>query len=97
MPFDLLLDENGDLRTANGDFVVGDATEQNKVLLLISQMGEWKQNPTVGIGIQDFIEDDNLNEMANAIRKGFANDGMKVGSVQVFVDGSFKIDAEYDN
>jgi hypothetical protein len=48
---DILLDVTGDLAVLNGDFVIGDANQQNVELILKTSPGEWKRNPTVGAGL----------------------------------------------
>jgi len=95
-PKDILLDENFDVVAKDGDFVVGDATLQNQQLLLLSQKGEWKQEPQVGVGIRDFLLDDaNVHEMHQAIQKQFALDGMQVNEIKGKTWDSTTIDANY--
>ena len=50
---DVLVDSlNGfELMFENGDFKLGDPSEQNVNLLFISSPGEWKETPEAGIGI----------------------------------------------
>ena len=48
MQQDILLDATGDLQCTNGDFVIGDANQQNVELILGTSPGEWKANPIVG-------------------------------------------------
>lgn len=96
MPTDLLLDNDFDLITQNGDFVVGDTTRQHQGLLFISQPGEWRQYPLVGVGAKDFLNDDRVAEMATEIQKQFEADGMVVTKVTVKEEGQTSWDAKYN-
>ncbi len=50
---DILVDSLNDfeLMFENGDFKLGDPSEQNVNLLFVTSPGEWKEIPEVGIGI----------------------------------------------
>lgn len=94
---DILLDTDTlDLQIVAGDFVVGDATEQNQHLLLLSNKGDYKQHPKVGVGINGFLLDEEQQDMMREIRSQFENDGMKVNKL-VYADGKLKIDAPYSS
>ena len=75
---DYLLDGNNDLLVENGDFVMGDSTLQNQNLLLWGAPGAYKQYPTVGVGVFNYLKDDNTDDMLRAIRQQFTQDGMTV-------------------
>jgi hypothetical protein len=92
---DLILDDNYDLDIKNGDFVMGDSTFQNQKLLFETTKGEWKQNPAVGIGAEDYVADDELVEFENEIRRQFVADGMDIAILQVLEDGSVNVKANY--
>lgn len=93
---DFLLDENFDLMIANGDFVMGDATEQNQALLLLAQKGEVRQFPDAGCGSQDWLDDDEVSDLGAEIQKQLELDGMKVKKIEVFESGKINIDAHYE-
>lgn len=59
---DFILDENGDLAIENGDFVLGEADQQNVELLLFSNKGEFKEFPLVGFGAINYIKS-NVSEI----------------------------------
>lgn len=85
---DYLHDESFDLIIENGDFKKGDATLQHQKMLLLSQKGNYKQFPTVGVGIRDFInEDTTADELQKAIQQEFETDGM---TIETLVLKSFK-------
>lgn len=56
MRTDILLNANDDLDIAAGDWAVGSSAMQETDLLVTSQKGEWKQNPTSGFGISRYLK-----------------------------------------
>lgn len=92
---DIALNADLDLLIGDdGDFVVEETTQQHIYLNLISQKGEWKQNPTLGIGIEDMLGDDEAS-IEKSIREGLQYDGSTVNSIN-FKNGEMKIDAQYN-
>lgn len=92
---DLLLDNNGDLKIENGDFVIGDATLQNQNAILQSQKGEFKEHPEVGVGLDNGILDENPREIISEIRKQFIHDGLEIKTFDILENGDLIIDANY--
>lgn len=45
---DFLLDEYGNYKVENGDFVIGDSREQEAMLIISANQGEFKHYPLVG-------------------------------------------------
>lgn len=92
---DYLLDPvTNDLQVVNGDLVIGEATLQNQKMLLYAAPGAYKQYPTVGVNIFNFLKDDNQADMLRAIRQQFAADGMTVEKL-AYSNGQFNIVAPY--
>ena len=52
---ELTIDETGDLVFTNGDFKVSTSDEQDCILLVNTSAGAWKQYPTVGVGIFNYL------------------------------------------
>lgn len=96
MPQDILLDDNFDLRIENGDFVVGESTNQHAEILLLSEKGDIRQYPFLGVGIKSFINDDSLEDLPGEIDKQFKLDGAKVRKREVFENGKINLDVVYD-
>lgn len=95
MPNDYLIDySTGHLQIHNGDFVVGEATKQHQRKLLITQKGEYKQHPLVGVGIANYLDDENPDDLLRETRKQFVQDGMAVNKLEVTATG-VGVDAEY--
>lgn len=93
---DILLDKDGDILIENGDFVIGDATNQNQELILIAHKGEFKESPELGVGISNALLSENLQAITNSIRRNFEYDGMKVKKLEINPNGSLTVDANYN-
>lgn len=91
---DLLLKTDQELDIQNGDFVVGDSTLQHQNLLLMTNKGEWKESPVVGVGILGFLKDEDESGLLTEIKRQFEKDGMVVKSVAT-IDSKINIDANY--
>jgi len=89
---DILLNEQHDIAIANGDLVLGDARVQQQQVLLLSKKGDFKQYPTTGIGIQQYINDDEPAKMVSDVVSQFTADGILVNKV-AFENGQLIIDA----
>jgi len=53
---DILLNDDEDLQDdGNGDFKVGDASNQLMYYIIVSGQGNWKEFPLVGVGIEKYL------------------------------------------
>ncbi|MDD2965538.1 MAG: hypothetical protein PHU33_16465 [Bacteroidales bacterium] len=93
---DFLLDETGDLANQDGDLVVGDASIQLQKDLIQAGEGEYKQNPTTGIGIYTFIDDEGPENLLKKIRSQLAGDNCNVKKSIVTNWGTEKADLQID-
>ena len=75
--------------------VVGSTLEQNKALILISQPGEIKFMPELGVGIGDMILSSEFLEYRHRVREHFAKDGLKIEVLQIYENKPFKVVANY--
>ena len=91
---DIVLDDSLDLEIVDGDFVVADSGQQHINLLLLTHKGEWKQTPYCGIGIAEFLNEDNVLEMRKTIRIQLRSDGAKVQSIK-YENEKLEIKATY--
>lgn len=96
MPKDFLLDENLDIKIENGDFVVGESTGQHQQLLLITDKGMWKENPSVGVGVDRYLESEDPGFLLREIRLQYTRDGMTVNNINLTDTGKIEINAEYE-
>lgn len=53
---DFLLNDDGDMTIANGDFLIGDSEAQDVELLITSSKGAWKEYPLTGVGIAQLVK-----------------------------------------
>lgn len=77
--------------------VIGQTLQQNKALLLISQQGEVKFRPDLGVGIVDIVESSEYLEYRHKIREQMAKDGMSIKRVDLYEGLPFEIDAIYES
>ncbi len=85
---------NGDIVIESGDLNVKDALRQNQSLLLESNKGEWKQSPTVGVGVNNYLKDTNLLGLKAEIKRQLQQDGMTINKLEVNYS-KIKVDANY--
>ena len=77
-------------------FVVGNITYQNQELILLSEKGEIKAEPTKGVGIMSFVGDEVPDNLFRMIRTELATEGMAVNKIAFDIKGNLEIDAEYN-
>lgn len=51
---DFLLDDNGDIRIENGDFVFGDPTQDEVRDIITDYAGHWRFAPYIGVGLHRY-------------------------------------------
>jgi len=78
----------------NGDFVIGDATQQNQKQLIFASPGAYKQYPAVGVDIMNYLKDETSNDLLRAIRQQFILDGMTVNNL-AYTNGQINVNATY--
>lgn len=94
---DLLLTEDYDLEIANGDFVIGEADAQNVELLCLTSPGQWKENPTAGIGLVDLLNSEiTEGKVKHRVNVQIRADGAKLKSFKIDQD-DIEIEADYEN
>jgi hypothetical protein len=52
----ILLDETGDIMIRNGSMAIGNNDMQSIALIIESQKGEFKEYPTLGFGIDNYLK-----------------------------------------
>lgn len=91
---DIQLTSTFKLNVVNGDFAAEENLKQAQMLLLHTNKGEWKEHPTMGVGIPNYIETYNMHELSREIREQYSQDGMKVSSVHI-CGTTLKVEAEW--
>ncbi len=77
---------------------VGTTTFQNQALILQAAKGEFKEYPTLGVGISDILGDDEMTGWKREITLQLEADGMKVKTVGLdLTNNKLTIDADYDS
>jgi len=74
---------------------VGNTLQQNQALILITQPGENKFYPDLGVGIADMLLDHDYLSYRHRIREHYAKDGLKVSYLDLYPNKPLKIDANY--
>jgi hypothetical protein len=93
MDGDYLLNEDFSPVIENGDFVVGNNSLMQQKKLLLAQKGEFREFPTLGVGLADFLESDTTEGLEGTIRQEFENDGLRVRKLKVYDDFTVDIEA----
>ncbi len=78
---DLLTDSSGDVMIKDNDLVIGFSDFQHQEHLLVAQKGDLKESPTVGVGIENFINDSEVDGLLAEIKSEFTKDGMLVKKI----------------
>lgn len=76
--------------------VIGSTLQQNKAILLSAHPGDIKTAPTVGVGISDFLHDDDYQKYRSIIPEHFAKDGLKTRLVKFGENIPLDIDCSYE-
>ncbi|MCL2290822.1 MAG: hypothetical protein FWC34_09020 [Bacteroidetes bacterium] len=93
----ILLGQDGDVMIRNGSMVVGDSSLQNQYMILVAQKNEFKEYPTLGVGVSDMLGDDDVLEWKKRIREEFKKDDLKVNKTDLDLQtGELEIDAKYN-
>lgn len=86
--------ETGDILVGKNGVSIGDTSQQNQYLILVSHPGEWKESPLVGVGIGDYVNDNETDFIRHSIREQFWMDGITIEKMTV-KPGDVKITAAY--
>src|SRR4051812_5394597 len=86
----------GEVDLHAGDFSIGFSDEQHQEHLLVIQKGTLKEFPECGVGIENFINESDINQMLEDISTEFTKDGMEVKSISYNeLTGELNYDANY--
>lgn len=94
---DMGVTSGGDLVvTGSGDLSMVESTAEHQKELILNNQGEYKENPTVGVGAFNYLDDtDGYSALTRAISQQFTADGMEVVGVTVQPNGMINTDAYY--
>ena len=81
---DILLDEKYKLIVKNGDFVFSFSDQQHVNLLILTDVGHWREFPLVGVGIRHFINSAGMQaRIKRSVQVQVENDGYKIQDLEV--------------
>ncbi len=89
--------EDGDLDLTTGDLCYTTSDYQHQKDILLARKGYYKEHPETGVGIEDYRNETEPEELLRSIRQEFAADGMKVSKVAIADNGNIETDASYEN
>ena len=67
----------------NGQMQTGETQAQEEYLVLVSQRGEWKEHPLVGVGVADMVGDEDLRYWKREIIDNLARVGIRIKGVSL--------------
>ncbi len=67
----------------NGQMQTGETQAQEEYLVLVSQRGEWKEHPLVGVGVADMVGDEDLRYWKREIIDNLGRVGIKIKGVSL--------------
>lgn len=92
---DIGLQDHNELDIVQGDFAIIDSALEHPLQLLWAQKGDFKEQPQIGVGIAQYIDDEDFSTLLRAISIALVQDGMQVQSIQVTTNGQLNINAHY--
>lgn len=81
MPKDILQDDTGDVLLTGGDISYGESTYQHQRGIMIQRTGDIRTVPGIGVGLEDFTDDEDPEGLLRRVTTHFMKDGMIVEKV----------------
>lgn len=93
---DIMLDETGDLAvSADGDLLLDYSTGQEAATIIHDKIGDWKQHPLIGVGIDDYVKRtvtaSMFEKLKRAVRVNFESDNKTLNEMMMNVDEAGKL------
>ncbi len=80
---DYIENDDGTLKTLNGDFVVGESDAQHIKDILESRPGDWKEFPTVGCSILDQMKGVPNQAFWKKVQKQLQAEGYDINDIDI--------------
>lgn len=95
--FDLKVEvvRDASYQITNG-LVVGNILQQNQALILVTQQGELKEHPDLGVGFGDVLLESELLPYRHKIREHFEKDGLSIQTLELYQLNNLKLEASYE-
>ena len=68
----------GDIDLSTGDIIWADGTLEHQRDIMLARKGDYRTSPTVGVGAEDYLDDERPDDLYREIRTQLAQDGMTV-------------------
>ncbi|MBW7848331.1 MAG: hypothetical protein H3C41_09660 [Bacteroidales bacterium] len=95
--YDIMINEAYDIAIESGDFVIGENLNQQVVCLLAANKGDYKQAPGMGVGLDNYLlDDEDQTAMNREFRVQAAKEGLRVNSFQMR-NGQLYLDVKRQN
>jgi hypothetical protein len=83
---DIMLDSNNDLLIKNGDFVIGESTEQEVARIIVLSKGGLKEDPILGPNLISKIKSrEDLQGIERAIKLNVERDGKDWDKIKPYI------------
>jgi hypothetical protein len=92
---DAMLDDNYDLAISSSDIQISESTARHQQMLLVSNKGDYKQYPIIGVGAATYLNDERYQALIRAINIEFAKDSMDVTDIRLNSSGTITSIAGY--
>lgn len=92
---DIILDDNYDIKIVNGDFNVSASDNQHLALITVTNTGQWKENPFVGLGMSNNLGSNlSASEIKSQAQQQYEADGYTIHSITIVDNEIYNVDAE---
>lgn len=88
--------ESGDLDLSGGDLTYTEASQQHMRDIILTLPGEMKHAPDRGVGVVDYFNDENPEDLLRQMRQQLLRDGVKVKGIAQDDNGQIEIDGYYE-
>ena len=86
----ILLTDTLDLQVKNGTLQLGETREQEALLILSTEKGEWKEHPFLGAGLIHYLHSGQTEAMLREVKVQLRSAGLE-GTASI-ENGNLKID-----
>lgn len=88
-----ILHADGDILDLSGDFIIGDSSQQEILIITQSQPGEWRQWPLMGVGIEQYLNAPiDVAQIQKDIRRMLRYDGFQ--NIKINIENGLNVSAE---
>lgn len=95
--YDIMINEAYDIAIESGDFVIGENLNQQVACLLAANKGDYKQSPDMGVGLDNYLlDDEDQTAMNREFRVQATKERLRVNSFQMR-NGQLYLDVKRQN